>query len=239
MIGSLTVGKSFAKALSYVTKKPLVYVNHIKAHIVANFLCEEGEKSAKPTLPAIGLVVSGGHTALYCLRSHRDFEMLGQTRDDAAGESFDKVAKILDLGYPGGPAIEKAAKVVTESDIIFNCGKLANSYDFSFSGVKTAVLYYHRKNGLNEGYNKNEVAFAFQRSVVKNLIQKCLFACKDRGVNTLLIGGGVAANLEFRRQLDQKAKENNINYFFPKMSFCTDNAAMIAGLGYYEYKKEV
>ncbi|MFT5388319.1 MAG: N6-L-threonylcarbamoyladenine synthase [Lysobacterales bacterium] len=236
--GSLLVGTSFAKALSYALNKPLILVDHIKAHIYANLLFKPTEKKIEATLPAIGLVVSGGHTSLYLVKSYQDFKLLGQTRDDAAGEAFDKVAKILNLGYPGGPVIDKLASKESDPGFKFKCAPMKDSHDFSFSGIKTAVLYHHRDNQENKDYNVNQVAYAFQRSVVDNLIKKSIEACLKFKTKTLLIGGGVAANSEFRRTLENEALKHNIQYSFPSMSLCTDNAAMIAGLGFHYYSEK-
>ncbi len=232
LIGSLLVGKSFARALSYDTGKPLIDIDHIHAHIYANWLHRPDEAPKEVTLPAIGLVVSGGHTSLYHVKSFKHFQLIGQTRDDAAGEAFDKVAKVLGLGYPGGPVIEKAALKVTAPQLKFKCADIPESYDFSFSGIKTGVLYHHRDNSHCSTYDTNEVAYAFQDSVVDALINKACMACEELKINTLLIGGGVAANKTFREKLDAAAKSKGIKYFFPEMKYCTDNAAMIAGLAY-------
>lgn len=233
LIGSLLVGISFAEALSYSLKKPLIPVDHIKAHIYANFLHKPDEHKITPELPAIGLVVSGGHTSLYKITSFKDFTLIGQTRDDAAGEAFDKVAKILSLGYPGGPVIEKTAKTVTNPTVRFNCAKLPGSYDFSFSGIKTGVLYHHQEHATQPGYDVAHVACGFQQSVVESLVNKTISACQDFSAKTVLIGGGVAANKAFRKAMTKKAEHHNITCFFPTMEYCTDNAAMIAGLGYH------
>ena len=162
-----------------------------------------------------------------------EFELIGQTRDDAAGEAFDKVAKVLDLGYPGGPVVEKAARNITSSRLKFKGGHIPGSYDFSFSGIKTGVLYHHRDNHKTENYNVNEVAFAFQNSVVDALVEASIKACEAHNINTLLIGGGVAANKAFRAKLEEASKPKNIDFYFPPMSYCTDNAAMIAGLAFH------
>ena len=164
LIGSLLVGISFARALSFSLKKPLIDVDHIKAHLYANFLKMPTSPSdwVEPKLPAVGLIVSGGHSSLYLVKSLTDFKILGQTRDDAVGEAFDKVAKILNLGYPGGPVIDRLAKEAVEKNIKFKSAELPNSLDFSFSGVKTAVLYYHRDHAKDSNFSNTEVAYAFQ-----------------------------------------------------------------------------
>ena len=229
LIGSLLVGISYARALSYALKKPLLEVDHIHAHLYAN--CLNPKLSIK--LPALGLVVSGGHSSIFYVKTFRDYELCGETRDDAVGEAFDKVARILELGYPGGPAIDRLAKAGRNSKIRFNCADLPDSYDFSFSGIKTAVLYHHRANVKKPEYSKAEISYAFQESITSTLVQRCISACLKKKVKTLLVGGGVAANSTLREKLLRAAKENNLQVFFPPMSLCMDNAAMIAGLGFH------
>ena len=237
LIGSLLVGISFARALSFAINKPLVHVDHIQAHAYANFLEFPGESTKLPRLPAVALIVSGGHTSLYYVKDFDHFRLLGQTLDDAAGEAFDKVAKILDLGYPGGPAIDRKAKEVRASQFTFKTATLPDTYDFSFSGIKTAVLYHHRRQGGVQKNSVAETAFAFQDSVVTALTRKSIYACRRRKVKTLLLGGGVAANTALRRRLTQAAAEEGIEVHIPPFSLCTDNAAMIAGLGYHRLLK--
>ncbi|MBP9854734.1 MAG: tRNA (adenosine(37)-N6)-threonylcarbamoyltransferase complex transferase subunit TsaD [Candidatus Omnitrophica bacterium] len=232
LIGSLLVGLSFSRALSYRTNKKLIEVDHIRAHLYANFLRFPDEDKALPSLPAIGLVVSGGHTSLYHITRFDQFDLLGQTRDDAAGEAFDKVARILNLGYPGGPAIQKTAQKIKNTDLQFTSAQLPATLDFSFSGIKTAVLYHHRDYKGTSSYPVEEVAFAFQDSVTKVLAEKSIKACRQKNCKTLLVGGGVAANTSLRQKLIDLGQKNNIDVFFPPMSLCLDNAAMIAGLGY-------
>lgn len=239
LIGSLLVGISFARALSYSLGKPLVDVDHIKAHIYANFLRLESEKGVPlPRLPAIGLVVSGGHSSLYHVRDYDRFDLLGQTRDDAVGEAFDKVARILDLGYPGGPVIDRLAKQGINQELRFPRAAMPNSYDFSFSGVKTAVYNYVNKHKSASGFDPAKVAYSFQESVVDVLVDKSLLACQRRGIESLLIGGGVAANSTLRQRMFERAKSVGVQVYFPAMSFCLDNAAMIAGLGYRLFSKQ-
>ncbi len=237
LIGSLLVGISFARALSFSLKKPLVEVDHIKAHIYANFLrfVQDPKSDPLPKLPAVGLVVSGGHSSLYYIRDYDDFQLIGQTRDDAAGEAFDKVARILNLGYPGGPIIDRLAKEGVNKEIRFPRASLPGTYDFSFSGVKTAVLY-HVKKQENKNFDVAKVAYAFQESVVDVLIEKCLLACRERKVKTLLVGGGVAANSRLREGMAHQVQQQGIDVRFPPMALCLDNAAMIAGLGYHLYR---
>lgn len=241
LIGSLLVGISFARALAFAARKTLIEVDHIKAHLYANFLTFPSGRaktngSSMPKLPAIGLVVSGGHSSLFLIKHFRDIQLLGQTRDDAAGEAFDKVARLLGLGYPGGPIIDRLAKSGQNNEIHFTCAELPGTNDFSFSGIKTAVLYYKNKHSHAKNFNLNNIAYAFQNSVVNSLVTKSIGLCRKKGIKTLLVGGGVAANSALREQLMERSKQDGIKVFFPKVSLCLDNAAMIAGLGYQMIK---
>ncbi|MDD5567660.1 MAG: tRNA (adenosine(37)-N6)-threonylcarbamoyltransferase complex transferase subunit TsaD [Candidatus Omnitrophica bacterium] len=233
LIGSLLVGISFAKALSLSLNKPILGVNHVHSHFYSNFLCGE-----KIKLPFIALVVSGGHTNLYCVHDFDKIELLGQTRDDACGEAFDKVAKILGLGYPGGPIVENIAKTGDPQKIRFNCSGTKNGLDFSFSGIKTAVLYCVRGN-LSGGKRIKvaDIAASFQEAVIDSLVKKALLACKIKKIKRLVVGGGVVANGRLREKFCQAAKDFGLNCYFPYISLCTDNAAMIAGMGYQLFKK--
>jgi len=235
LIGSLLVGLCFARALSYATGKPLIEIDHIKAHLYANYLQLSHDHLSCPLtrLPAVGLVVSGGHSSLYLVHNFHHFKLLGVTRDDAAGEAFDKVARILDLGYPGGPVIDRLALSGINDEIKFPQAPLAGSYDFSFSGTKTAVLYYTQKNKDKPDYSTAKVAYSFQESVVAVLVEKSLKACRKFKVNTLLVGGGVAANSALRIQMKTQAQKFGVDVFFPPMALCLDNAAMIAGMAFH------
>jgi N6-L-threonylcarbamoyladenine synthase len=235
LIGSLLVGLCFARALSRATNKALIEIDHIKAHLYANYLQlpHEGRACGQQRLPAIGLVVSGGHSSLYHITHFKNFKLLGMTRDDAAGEAFDKVARILDLGYPGGPVIDRLAACGINEEIKFPRAPMKGSYDFSFSGTKTAVLYYTQKNKSKPDYSVPKVAYAFQESVVAVLVEKSLKACRNFKINTLLIGGGVAANSALRASMRSQAASRGVDVFFPPMDLCLDNAAMIAGLAYH------
>ncbi len=242
LIGSLLVGITFAHSLAYALKKPLIHVNHIHAHLYANYLVNKGSVRLKTIykelpLPATGLVVSGGHSSLFAIRDFKNFRVIGQTRDDAAGEAFDKVARILQIGYPGGPVIDRMSRQVGADPLEVNGLKfpkaaMAGTYDFSFSGVKTAVLYHARKYAGTEGYSVEKVAAAFQESVISVLAEKSVEACLKRKSRTLLVGGGVAANSGLRDRLNRLAAEAGITVSFPSMPFCMDNAAMVAGLAY-------
>lgn len=240
LIGSLLVGISYARALSFATKRPLAQVDHIKAHLYANFLTladQKNKKSILPKLPAIGLIVSGGHSNLYVMKSPTHYKLLGQTRDDAAGEAFDKVSRILGLGYPGGPAIDRIAKEGITSTVRFPCAQMEGTYDFSFSGIKTSVLQYHQKHQSKSKDDLAKIAYSFQDSVVSILVKKSIAACLHHKIKTLLLGGGVAANSALRQKLAEEGGKNGITIFLPPMSLCLDNAAMIAGAGYHDLKK--
>jgi N6-L-threonylcarbamoyladenine synthase len=239
LIGSLLVGLSFARALSFTLRKPLIEIDHVQAHLYAPFLTDAVKEKAaagRPGLPTIGLIVSGGHTSLYLIKSWTDFKLLGKTRDDAAGEAFDKVARILNLGYPGGPVIDRMARHVSDHPLAFNCAELPGTYDFSFSGIKTAILYYHQKNKNQDNTQKTHIVHAFQESVVSILVKKCLAACRDFKSHSLIVGGGVAANSRLRQALGEAAISRGIKVFFPPLNLCMDNAAMVAGVAYHRLK---
>jgi len=228
--GSLMVGIAFAKALALSLNKPILGVNHIYSHVYANLLCHNNIK-----LPAVALVVSGGHTSLFYVKDFSRIQVLGQTRDDACGEAFDKVAKIMGLGYPGGPLIEKMAQGGNKHKIKFACSGMENELDFSFSGIKTAVLYYLKDKKAGVKLNR-DLAASFQESAIDVLVKKSLLACKRKKVSGLLIGGGVAANKVLRQKFASGARGAGINCFFPEINLCMDNAAMIAGFGGCLYK---
>lgn len=231
--GSLIVGGAFARALALSLNKPILGVNHIYSHIYANLLNHNNIK-----FPAVALVVSGGHTSLFYLKGFSRVQLLGQTRDDACGEAFDKVAKIMGLGYPGGPLIERMARGGNKQKIKFACLGMNAQLDFSFSGIKTAVFYYLKNNKINPQL-KRDLAASFQESVINVLVKKSLLACKQKKAKCLLIGGGVAANKTLRQKFLVGAKANNIDCFFPEINLCMDNAAMIAGLGGCLYKRGI
>jgi len=231
LLGSLLVGISFAKALSFSLNIPLLGVNHVHSHLYANFLDRESI-----AMPFIALVVSGGHTSLFYLRDFDKIELLGSTYDDACGEAFDKVAKILGLGYPGGPLIEKLALKGNPKSVRFNCFGPKNSFDFSFSGIKTAVFYYVNNKNLSIS-EKQDICASFQEAVVDTLIRKSISACKLKKVNRLLLGGGVVANSYLRKKFTQAARENSLKCYFPPMALCMDNAAMVAGFGSRIFRK--
>ncbi|MDD5431790.1 MAG: tRNA (adenosine(37)-N6)-threonylcarbamoyltransferase complex transferase subunit TsaD [Candidatus Omnitrophica bacterium] len=228
LLGSLLIGITFAKSVSMSLGRPLLGVNHVHSHIYANFLNGENIK-----LPFIALVVSGGHTSLFYVKDFDKIEILGETQDDACGEAFDKVAKILGLGYPGGPIIEKIAQKGNPKNIKFRCSGTKKPLNFSFSGIKTAVLYYYQKHKDQE----LDIAASFQETVIDSLISKAFLACKVKKIKTLVIGGGVAANNRLRNKFFESAKAQGVKCFFPPKLLCMDNAAMVAGFGYRLYKK--
>lgn len=225
LVGALLVGVSYAKALSYASKIPLVATNHIEGHIAANYITH---KELKP--PFVGLIVSGGHTHLVHIKDYKDFEILGKTRDDAIGEAFDKVARVIDLGYPGGPKIDKLAKEGKEN--IDLPQTYFENLDFSFSGIKTAVINLHHKT---PDINKADLAASFQKAVTDVLINNAEEACDELDINTLVLAGGVSANSYIRQRFEKLEKEEGIKVYYPEPILCTDNAAMIASAGYYNY----
>ena len=228
LVGSLLVGCSAAKALSWAHGTPLVGVNHLEGHIYSAFLDERA-----PEHPFLALVVSGGHTALYVVETPRRYARVGQTRDDAAGEAFDKVAKLLGLGYPGGPAIELAAQGGNATAIRFPTASMSDGApDFSFSGIKTAVSLHVRKSGALSPAQVADVAASFQATVVKTLVRKSLRAGQRLGIRRLVLTGGVAANTALRQALGAECGERGWELFIPSRALCTDNAAMIAAAGH-------
>ncbi|MDD5595332.1 MAG: tRNA (adenosine(37)-N6)-threonylcarbamoyltransferase complex transferase subunit TsaD [Candidatus Omnitrophica bacterium] len=233
LLGSLLVGIAFAKAMSFSLDLPLLGVNHLHSHIYAPFLNNRNIK-----FPFIALIVSGGHTSLFYLKDFNQIEPLGSTLDDACGEAFDKVAKILGLGYPGGPQIENIAKKGDPKKFSFACSNTKNPLDFSFSGIKTAVLYLvHRTPDTMLRTKKADIAASFQQAVFDTLIKKSFLACKIKKVKKLVIGGGVVANNRLRESFSLQAKENNMEVFFPSRELSMDNAAMVAGLGFHLLRK--
>ena len=232
LVGALLVGLQYAKGLAYSLKKPLIGVNHIEGHISANFI---EHKDLKP--PFVCLVVSGGHTFIVHVKDYGNYEIIGETRDDAAGEAYDKVARSLGLGYPGGPKIDKLSKEGNEDAIKFPRANFHdNTLDFSFSGVKSAVLNYLNKMEMkNEKINKADVAASFQKAVVGVLTDNVIKTCKIKKIDKIAIAGGVASNSALRESLIKEGKKRNINVLFPSPILCTDNAAMIGSAAYFEF----
>lgn len=232
LVGALLVGISEAKALSYACKKPLVGVNHMKGHICAALITH---KELEP--PFICLLVSGGHTYLVHVKDYNNMEVIGKTIDDACGEAYDKVARCLGMNYPGGPEVERLAKLGNDEAIDFPRVMLdKNSYNFSFSGLKTAVLnYLNNKKQKNEEISKEDVCASFQRAVFDVLIYKTEKLMKEKNLDTLVVSGGVSANNTLREEINKMCENNGFKSYFPDKILCTDNAAMIASSGYYEY----
>lgn len=223
LVGSLLMGLNFAKSLSFSLNKPLIGVNHLMGHIYANFLAF---KDLKP--PFIVLLVSGGHTMIIHAKDYMDFEIIGKTRDDAAGEAFDKVSKMMNTGYPGGPVIDRLAKM-GKNIYKFPKPLYNNGYDFSFSGLKTSVLYFLKEHSQA---NIEDIACSFQESLIDTLVHKVVKYSNDSGVKKIVIAGGVAANSLLRSKFDGI---KNINIYYPNLKYCTDNAAMIARAGYEKF----
>lgn len=232
LVGALLVGISSAKAIAYALDKPLVGVNHIEGHICANYI---EHKDLEP--PFTCLVVSGGHTYLVYVKDYTEYEMVGRTRDDAAGEAFDKVARTLGLSYPGGPEIDRLSKIGNPNAIQFPRVYLENnSYDFSFSGLKTAVLnYLNLARQKGEEIRVEDVAASFQQAVIEVLVDKSIRLAKERKTDKIVLAGGVAANQGLRELLIKRGQEENIEIFYPSIKLCTDNAAMIGSAAYFNF----
>ncbi len=232
LIGSLLVGFSYAKALAHVRGIPFVGVDHMAGHILSVFLGDE-----KPTFPYIALIVSGGTTSIFIAKEFHSFELLARTRDDAAGEAFDKVAKLLELPYPGGPHISATAAGGDPSYVRFPRAWLeGKSFDFSFSGLKTSVLSYVNQQKLkNSELRLHDICASFQEAVVDVLVEKSILAAKAYNIRTLVIGGGVSANIRLRNVFTRRCQEEGITFHAPQPQYCTDNAAMIAFTGYHKF----
>lgn len=232
LVGALLVGVAEAKAIAYAAKKPLVGVHHIEGHIAANFI---EHPDLEP--PFLSLVVSGGHTHLVRVRDYGKFDIIGRTRDDAAGEAFDKVARAIGLGYPGGPKIDKVAKEGNPEAVAFPRAHIEDApYDFSFSGVKSAVLNYI--NGCRmkgEEYSQADVAASFQKAVTDVLVANAMHAVSEYDADKFAIAGGVASNSALRQAMRSACEERGVQLYYPSPVYCTDNAAMIGVAAYYEY----
>lgn len=233
LIGSLMVGVNTAKTISLCFNKPLIYVNHIHGHIYANYLEEDF------SFPLLALVVSGGHTELVLMKDHMDFEILGETLDDAVGEAYDKVARVVNVGYPGGPIIDKMASLGTPTYPLPHIKLSKDSLDFSFSGLKSAVINLcHNANQRGETIDANNLAASFQNAVIDVLVSKTSKAATMYNVNQVIIAGGVAANKGLRSAMQEEMDKIGIKLTVPQFKYCTDNAAMIAAAAYNQYIKE-
>lgn len=228
LVGALLVGVSYAKALSYAANKPLIGVNHIQGHIAANYITY---KDLKP--PFLTLLISGGNTQLVLVKDYTEFEILGKTKDDAVGEAFDKIARVIGLGYPGGPKMDKLAKEGTPN---IELPKVhVEGLNFSFSGLKTAIINLHHKN---PNINKADLAASFEKDVAEILLKNTKIAVKETKINKIALAGGVSANSYIRKAFKELEEKENIQVYYPELKLCTDNAAMIASAGYYNYLKD-
>ena len=232
LVGALMVGVNFAKALAYSLNIPLIAVSHVHGHIAANYISH-----LELTPPFICLMVSGGHCAILKIDHYNKFTLLGSTMDDAVGECFDKVARVLGLPYPGGPEIDKLAKEGQNIYRFVHSNHLKNTLNFSFSGIKTAVVnFVHNKEQKHENFEKVDVARSFQEEVTDELVEKTLNACKETAINKIVVAGGVGANSMLREKFEKVCKQNNIQFFAPVLKYCTDNAAMIGSAAYFMLK---
>jgi N6-L-threonylcarbamoyladenine synthase len=240
LMGSLLVGSSFAKSLALALKIPLIAVNHMHAHILAHFIDEEGFE--KPTFPFLALTISGGHTQIVRVNDFFDMTIIGETTDDAVGEAFDKSAKILGLPYPGGPLVDKYAQLGNPKAFVFTKPKVPG-LDFSFSGLKTAILYFIQKKKLeNPNFieeNLNDICASIQFTIIEILMDKLKLAVKETGIKQIAIGGGVSANSGIRKTLKETENKYGWKTFIPKFEYTTDNAAMIGIVGYQKFLTEI
>lgn len=231
LIGALLVGIAVAKGISYGSGIPIIPVHHLKGHIYSNFIESDIE------LPAICLVVSGGHTNIVYMDENHKFNNLGGTLDDAVGETYDKIARVMGIGYPGGPVIDKLSLQGDKNFLKIPKPQLEGEYDFSFSGIKTSVINFINKSNMKgEEFKKEDLAASFQHSVVNSLIDKTIKAAKNKGVKSIIIAGGVAANLLLRAEMKKAAEKEGFALYYPPMKYCTDNGAMIAAAAYYKLK---
>lgn len=232
LIGALLVGVNFAKALAFANNKPLIPVNHIRGHVAANYFVHA---DLKP--PFLALVASGGHTSLIKVTGYTDYETVGRTRDDAIGEAFDKVGRVMGLPYPGGAEMDKLASVGDCTAVKFpSAAVVGDNLDFSFSGLKTAVInHLHNLEQKGEAYSREDIAASFTKAVTTSVVKKLQMACEAAGLSDIVLAGGVAANSHLRGALEDFCKKQGFKLYLPPRSLCGDNAAMIAAQGYYEY----
>ena len=229
LVGSLLVGLSTAKAISFGLGIPFVGIDHLEAHITAAHLEHD------VPFPFLGLIVSGGHTSLYTVDSYTEFRLLGKTRDDAAGEAFDKASKLLGLGYPGGVEIDRISKEGNPRSINFpRPFKNTSSFDFSFSGIKTSLVYFLKKNPVTDTDRLRDICASYQEAIVETLVDKTLGAAKLSGIKNVVISGGVASNSRLRKLAKERFEQEGMSLFIPSPEYCTDNAAMIGALGYHK-----
>jgi len=242
LLGSLLVGTSFAKSFALAQDIPMVEVNHLQAHILAHFIKQPGKPHVEPEFPFLCLLVSGGHTQLVIVKDYFEMEVIGQTIDDAAGEAFDKCAKVIGLGYPGGPVIDKKAQNGDARAFTFNKPRI-EGLDYSFSGLKTSFLYFVRdrmkENSSFVVNNEDDLCASLQKTIIEILLEKLERAAKETGIKDIAIAGGVSANSGLRDGLQNAAAKNNWRLFIPPLKFTTDNAGMIAITGYYKYQKGI
>jgi N6-L-threonylcarbamoyladenine synthase len=238
LLGSLLVGTSFAKSFALSLGLPLIEVDHMQAHILAHFIQNKESRSKVPDFPFLCLTISGGHTQIVKIDNYNDMTVIGKTIDDAAGEAFDKAAKIMGLPYPGGPEIDKLAKNGDSGRFVFPKPKMPD-FDYSFSGLKTSFLYFIRDELKNNPdfiqQNKNDLCASIQKVIIDTLMDKLVLASSKTGIQEIAIAGGVSANSEVRKRLVQLQKENDWTVYIPEFQFTTDNAAMIAIAGYYKF----
>jgi N6-L-threonylcarbamoyladenine synthase len=238
LMGSLLVGTSFAKGFSIARKIPIIEVNHLQAHILVHFIMEKGKPTGTPPFPFLCLLVSGGHSQLVIVRDYLNFEIIGRTIDDAAGEAFDKCAKVMGLPYPGGPSVDLHAASGNPDAFRFTRPR-AEGFDFSFSGLKTNFLYFIRESLVRDkdfiANNKNDLCASLQKTIIDILLEKCIKAAEATGIRQIALAGGVSANSGLRKTLSREALRRNWTLFIPEIRYTTDNAAMIAITGYYKF----
>lgn len=238
LLGSLLVGTSFAKGLSTALNIPMIEVNHLQAHVLAHFIKEDEDDQNQPEFPFLCLLVSGGNSQIILVKSYNDMEIIGQTIDDAAGEAFDKCAKVMGLGYPGGPVVDRLAKMGNPDRFNFNKPRI-DGYDYSFSGLKTSFLYFLRDELKNDSdfieNNKNDLCASLQKTIIEVLMDKLYKASKDLKIKEVAVAGGVSANSALRSAFEEYSQKYGWKIHIPKFAYTTDNAAMVAMSGYFKY----